>query len=1448
MTTINRQEIDLIIRAQLKGQNTFSGVAKSIGQLNKQIDGQVAAAKRGEESIDELKASLLQLQQAQDALKDQANLISQYEKTAQAVGKVEERLTKAKAAYDKYRENIKDISAATDTQSKRLDSLAASVVRAEAAVVKQTAQQHQYRKAIEQTGIAIKDRASAETSLRRSAADVGIAIDKVQGSIRDYSANLKVAREEERKLLAGQTLRKMAEDAIAATKGYKTLGNTIKALPAQGNMRAAIQDIIEPSNRARKSLADLAIETDKIEQDLKGGKIAADKLAETLRSLRAVQGRLLGQSGQVEDYSRQAAKLRELRAEFSASRRQVLELAEATRLSKDRNAELEQKLKTAQAAHVSVRAAMVAQVATLRSLRMELEASGIKTNDLAGAQQRLTAVATKTVSVLNQVRAAAQIRVAPGAQNGLDFGGFNEGARTTLSLTQRLKGEFLALGASYLGLYGIINNGTKVIEAFNTRQQIQQQLSIAVGSDQRAIAEEYRYAQEQAERLGVEFTVLAKGYAKFLAGGITSGRTREELRFIFESFSEVGRVANLTEDDLNGIFKALEQIVSKGKIQSEELRGQLGDRLFGAFGVAQEALKEKFGANLDKALKDGKVLASDLIEIAEAYREIVAKQLPGATDALAAEQNRFNTELFNFKTLIADSGFAESYRELLVELTAFFKSTDGKEFAKTIAEAFTALLKILKFVLDNLETFLTIGKALIAIGLAKAIVGMAFAAIQAADKFKAASLSIDLMRSSASALQRTIGFMLNVLRLFNIAIAAITIGSVLYDQVPQVKTFVDETVKAFDKVVEKFKEAYREGGLLKGLWEAIKETGEQAISSVEKRSRERTQELSKNAIKEDNAKRIRQVEAQLAEGKKTIGVGNFTTKIGLTEADKTRLKAELRALNEFKARLEKAEQPKDKAKADAPKVETTPKPKVEPTINAEDDEKKAKAAEKAAEKRRRIEQALQDELTRMEEKVTKKTAENLVEREAAIENSYGVLLRKIQAFYGKGSEAEKRLEAAKNALIIEEREKAAKEQIAQAERLDTALENVEAAAGKKEKLSLASRLAAIRKGYEDTYRDIEELRKRLEKDGQSTSQAAVAKVRLDSAVKTLEAKEAEQFYIDEITRREQELNRVLAERAAKLDTIETLKDTGLLTDMQARERAAEVVTELQVKIEELTAQGLEWAAANKLALDPQRAAEFIAVLTKARTSAQGLATQFFNARNLAESFSDKASNGLSTAVDAIGAAAAGTKSWGEALGDVRTAFLRFAGDFLREIGMMIAKQAILNAMQSSSAGSGGGVFGILATGLNALLGGGAGAGATMSSAGSILGTGAQSFVVHSGGVVGSTLPRRREVDSAAFIGAPRMHTGGVPGLANDEYATILQKNEEVLSADNPRNILNGGGKQETAATPPQPINVFNTIDQDSFANALFSGDRAKKGLVNVIRADVNTFKSVLGIN
>lgn len=124
-------------------------------------------------------------------------------------------------------------------------------------------------------------------------------------------------------------------------------------------------------------------------------------------------------------------------------------------------------------------------------------------------------------------------------------------------------------------------------------------------------------------------------------------------------------------------------------------------------------------------------------------------------------------------------------------------------------------------------------------------------------------------------------------------------------------------------------------------------------------------------------------------------------------------------------------------------------------------------------------------------------------------------------------------------------------------------------------------------------------------------------------------------------------------------------------------------------------------------------------------------------------------------------------------------------DLFRTIEQSITKIAAQKVSDQLFGSSGGGFGGWISK----LLGfGGGGGGASV--AASAIDAWAQEF--HEGGVVGAG-GRRRRIDPSIFLAAPRLHSGGVLGLAPGEVPAVLQTGEEVLTRGDPRHRANGGG-------------------------------------------------------
>jgi hypothetical protein len=103
-------------------------------------------------------------------------------------------------------------------------------------------------------------------------------------------------------------------------------------------------------------------------------------------------------------------------------------------------------------------------------------------------------------------------------------------------------------------------------------------------------------------------------------------------------------------------------------------------------------------------------------------------------------------------------------------------------------------------------------------------------------------------------------------------------------------------------------------------------------------------------------------------------------------------------------------------------------------------------------------------------------------------------------------------------------------------------------------------------------------------------------------------------------------------------------------------------------------------------------------------------------------------------------------------------------------------------------------------------------------------------VAHTGAVVGRGFSAYRTVPAWAFGGAPRYHSGGMAGMKPGEVPAILQTGEEVLSRDDPRNVVNGGGQGEGSGAG---VRIVNVLDPSMVSEAIASSS-GEKAIMNVI--------------
>lgn len=132
--------------------------------------------------------------------------------------------------------------------------------------------------------------------------------------------------------------------------------------------------------------------------------------------------------------------------------------------------------------------------------------------------------------------------------------------------------------------------------------------------------EDYKAALKAIESTSQQFNIpilqSTQQFTKLSAAVIGSGGTIKDAENTFKGLSASVLATGGSIQDVNGALVAAAQVFSKGKVSAEELRGQIGERLAGAFALFAES-SGKSTKKLDADLQSGEVTLAQFVQFVE---------------------------------------------------------------------------------------------------------------------------------------------------------------------------------------------------------------------------------------------------------------------------------------------------------------------------------------------------------------------------------------------------------------------------------------------------------------------------------------------------------------------------------------------------------------------------------------------------------------------------------------------------------------------------------------------------------------------------------------------------------------------------------------------------------------------------------------------------------------
>ena len=212
----------------------------------------------------------------------------------------------------------------------------------------------------------------------------------------------------------------------------------------------------------------------------------------------------------------------------------------------------------------------------------------------------------------------------------------------------------IALGASAKAAFD------SIVSAGMATQRIMNTLDVATGD----AANSMEFLRSEADRLGLDIEKSAIAFSKFAAAAKGTALEGQGARDVFSAVATASAAMGLTAEQAEGAMRALEQMMSKGNVQAEELRGQLGERLPGAFSLAAKSMGVTT-SELNKMLERGEVLAVDLLpKLAQTLNDEFGEGAQTASGNAQAQFNRLSTAIFTLSNAVAESGVLQALGDM----------------------------------------------------------------------------------------------------------------------------------------------------------------------------------------------------------------------------------------------------------------------------------------------------------------------------------------------------------------------------------------------------------------------------------------------------------------------------------------------------------------------------------------------------------------------------------------------------------------------------------------------------------------------------------------------------------------------------------------------------------------------------------------------------------------
>lgn len=231
-------------------------------------------------------------------------------------------------------------------------------------------------------------------------------------------------------------------------------------------------------------------------------------------------------------------------------------------------------------------------------------------------------------------------------------------------------------------------------------------MTMVKGSVQSA-KDEFKYITDYSNRMGASVEDNAKVYIRLAAALKEVDKSGQSARHVFESVSQAQAVLHLKGYETNGIFLAMEQIISKGKLSLEEIQKQLGNRMPEAMGLAARSMNMT-QADFRKAITKGSIEPLEFVlKLANQIKIEYGAAAKDAADMFNGQVMRMKNAIFGLYLSVGQTGAMDGLTKIVQSITNLLNDPDvGKQFGESLNRTFTNIAQwISKITAQDVKDF-----------------------------------------------------------------------------------------------------------------------------------------------------------------------------------------------------------------------------------------------------------------------------------------------------------------------------------------------------------------------------------------------------------------------------------------------------------------------------------------------------------------------------------------------------------------------------------------------------------------------------------------------------------------------------------------------------------------------------------------------------------------------